>query len=92
MEHAGAGDLYGATSPPGLEQAVAIPLKPGDALVFHGELLHYTPPNRTTTRRRAVQYHYASGTASRRCDINEFDYQPEVVVAGNNQLRRIERA
>ncbi len=90
VEHAGRGDDYGATSPPSLQQAVTIPLDPGDALVFHGELLHYTPPNRTTSRRRAVQYHYASGTASRRCGTNEFDYQPEVVVAGKNQLRRIE--
>ena len=90
VEHGGSGDLYGAVSPPDMDQAVAIPLDPGDALVFHGELLHYTPPNRTSSRRRAVQYHYASGTASRRCGTNEFDYEPELVVAGRNQLRRID--
>ena len=92
VEHAGSGDLYGATSAPSPQQTVAIPLDPGDGLVFHGELLHYTPPNRTSSRRRAVQYHYASGTASRRCGANEFDYEPEVVVAGRNQLRRIEES
>ena len=31
-------------------QVVAVVLNPGDALVFHGETPHYTPPNVTDTR------------------------------------------
>jgi phytanoyl-CoA hydroxylase len=37
---------------------VAVPLPVGGALLFDGLLMHGTPANRTTTRRRAVQYHY----------------------------------
>ncbi len=37
---------------------VAIEMQPGDALVFHGLIHHYTAPNTSNTRRRAVQYHY----------------------------------
>ncbi|MGL5929148.1 MAG: phytanoyl-CoA dioxygenase family protein [Dermatophilaceae bacterium] len=36
----------------------AVPLPPGGALFFHGLLHHGTPPNLTSTRRRAVQLHY----------------------------------
>jgi phytanoyl-CoA hydroxylase len=39
--------------------AVAVPLSPGDALLFHGNLLHGTPPNVSVRRRRALQVHYA---------------------------------
>ena len=51
-----------------------IPLPPGGALFFHGLLHHGTPINRTTGRRRAVQFHYVpTGTAhvseQRRLDI-----------------------
>jgi len=45
---------------PPKDQIVAVPLEPGDALVFHGELKHFTPPNNTMVRRRALQFHYAS--------------------------------
>jgi len=37
---------------------VAVPLKPGDALVFHGLTVHGTEPNKSAKRRRALQLHY----------------------------------
>ena len=37
---------------------VAVPLKPGGALLFNGLLPHGTPHNNTGNRRRALQYHY----------------------------------
>jgi len=40
-------------------RVVAVPLRPGSLLFFHGLLHHGTPPSRSTLRRRAVQYHYA---------------------------------
>ena len=37
-------------------------MAPGDALLFHGDLLHATPPNASADRPRcAVQLHYAAG-------------------------------
>lgn len=42
------------------DSAVAIPLKPGGCLFFHGLIHHGTPANRSELRRRAVQYHYCS--------------------------------
>lgn len=39
-------------------QVVAVPLRPGSLLFFHGLLHHGTPPSRSPKRRRAVQYHY----------------------------------
>jgi len=56
QEHA----FFSLQNTPDPNQVVAVPLEEGDALVFHGELFHYTPPNKTTKRRRAIQYHYAS--------------------------------
>lgn len=41
---------------------VAVPLKPGGVLLFDGLLHHGTPPNRTNTRRRALQFHYIDST------------------------------
>jgi phytanoyl-CoA hydroxylase len=41
-----------------LADRVAIELDPGDALIFHALLHHYTAPNRSDLRRRAVQFHY----------------------------------
>ena len=38
---------------------VVVPLPPGGMLIFDGYLHHGTPANRTTTRRRALQFHYA---------------------------------
>lgn len=40
------------------ERRVAMPLDPGDALVFHSLTHHYTAANRSTLRRRALQFHY----------------------------------
>ena len=38
--------------------AVAVPLKPGSLLLFHGLIHHGTPANTSTHRRRALQFHY----------------------------------
>lgn len=38
---------------------VVVPLPPGGMLIFDGYLHHGTPANRTSTRRRALQFHYA---------------------------------
>ncbi len=35
-----------------------IPLKPGGILIFHSNLPHFTPPNFSPYRRRALQFHY----------------------------------
>lgn len=40
------------------DAAVAVPMQPGDILLFHGLIHHGTPANRTDRRRRAIQYHY----------------------------------
>ncbi|MBI1775394.1 MAG: phytanoyl-CoA dioxygenase family protein [Proteobacteria bacterium] len=37
---------------------VAVEMEPGDALIFHPLLHHYTAPNSSPSRRRAVQFHY----------------------------------
>ncbi len=37
---------------------IAIEMEPGDALIFHSLLHHYTEPNTSELRRRALQYHY----------------------------------
>ena len=78
VEHSGRGDLYGAVESPNTESMISIPLQPGDALVFHGELLHFTPVNQTQKRRRAIQYHYASCAAQPISGMNEFEYDPEL--------------
>jgi phytanoyl-CoA hydroxylase len=41
-------------------RAVAIPLPPGGLMIFHGLLPHETPANRSSLRRRALQFHYQS--------------------------------
>lgn len=81
-EHGGVADDYGMLQPPSLTDAHPCPLREGDALVFHGELWHYTPPNDTDRRRRAIQYHYAP-TRCRSAQDSPFDpKQYELVVAG----------
>lgn len=54
--------FYSASQKPNSDDAFAIPMQPGDALIFDGNLLHYTPPNNTQRRRRALQFHYASAS------------------------------
>ena len=44
--------------------AVAVPMEPGDALLFHGLIHHGTPPNRSDRRRRALQFHYRSASTA----------------------------
>ena len=39
-------------------ERVACEMAPGDALVFHSLLHHYTAPNTSDLRRRAIQFHY----------------------------------
>jgi phytanoyl-CoA hydroxylase len=43
----------------GIENSVAVPLRPGGALFFHSLLYHGTPPNDSPSSRRALQFHYA---------------------------------
>ena len=81
-EHGGVADDYGLSSAPAQNTAIACIMKAGDALVFHGETYHYTPPNKSDRRRRALQYHYAS-THSRSSKDSPFkSFRPEVIVAG----------
>jgi phytanoyl-CoA hydroxylase len=46
-----------------LSGRVAVPMKPGDVLLFDGKIPHGTPTNRTDEQRWAVQYHYRADTA-----------------------------
>jgi phytanoyl-CoA hydroxylase len=39
-------------------ERIAVEMQPGDALIFHSLLHHYTAPNASPLRRRAVQFHY----------------------------------
>jgi phytanoyl-CoA hydroxylase len=41
-----------------VSEVVAVPLKPGGCLLFHGLIHHGTPPSRSPKRRRALQLHY----------------------------------
>ncbi len=44
-------------------RALAAPLKPGGLLIFQSLLHHGTPPNGTSLRRRALQFHYRPQSA-----------------------------
>ncbi|MBV9865660.1 MAG: phytanoyl-CoA dioxygenase family protein [Abitibacteriaceae bacterium] len=48
-----------------LNPALAVPveLPPGGAMFFHGLLPHQTPPNSSSARRRALQFHYRAATS-----------------------------
>lgn len=48
-----------------VQDAVAVPLKPGGALIFSALLHHGTPLNHSPLRRRAVQLHYYPESAQR---------------------------
>lgn len=41
-----------------LADRVALPMDPGDVLIFHSLIHHYTAANRSDQRRRALQFHY----------------------------------
>ena len=41
-----------------LEERLVLPMDPGDALIFHSLIHHYTAANRSDRRRRALQFHY----------------------------------
>jgi len=60
---------------PGLlavERSVAVPVPAGGALFFYGLLPHETPPNRSSERRRALQFHFR-GAGSRIVDDEAYD-------------------
>ena len=84
VEHGGLKNDYGAVRTPSVEEAVSIPLNAGDALMFHGELLHSTPPNTTATRRRSIQYHYASSKCRRTEGWELYKVRPEAHVTGQD--------
>ncbi|MFN0085260.1 MAG: phytanoyl-CoA dioxygenase family protein [Blastocatellia bacterium] len=48
-----------------MAERVAVPLDPGGCLIFDSYLPHGTPNNYSTTRRRAVQYHYFTDAAEK---------------------------
>jgi phytanoyl-CoA hydroxylase len=41
-----------------LAARLELPMDPGDVLIFHSLMHHYTAPNRSGRRRRALQFHY----------------------------------
>ncbi len=84
LEHGGFKNEYGTLKAPSFEEAVAVPLKAGDALIFHGELLHGSPPNNTAARRRSMQYHYASSKCRRSKGWELYKVKPEAHVAGRD--------
>ncbi|MBM3265652.1 MAG: phytanoyl-CoA dioxygenase family protein [candidate division Zixibacteria bacterium] len=81
-EHGGVADDYGLLHPPCVEDAIACQLSAGSALVFHGEIYHFTPSNQTDRRRRAVQYHYAPTLCRSKADSPFPPKQGEIVVSG----------
>jgi phytanoyl-CoA hydroxylase len=48
-----------------VDRVASIPLRPGGVLFFSGLLHHGTPPNNTSLRRRALQFHYASASCEK---------------------------
>lgn len=55
-----------------VQRDTAVPLQPGEVLLFHGLLMHGTPPNFSTKRRRALQFHYAPAAAEK---MSPFEYK-----------------
>ena len=66
-----------------MKNVVPCVMKTGDALIFHGETYHYTPPNTTERRRRALQYHYGATYCQSSKDSPFKKIKPEIIVAGN---------
>jgi phytanoyl-CoA hydroxylase len=59
--HVPAEDINLCTIRPDLlrpQDRVALPMDPGDVLIFHSLINHYTAANRSNQRRRALQFHY----------------------------------
>jgi len=83
-EHGGVQDDYGIVEPPAISDAVACPMKAGGALIFHGEISHFTPNNTSGRRRRALQYHYAASHCRSTSDSPFPPFQGEIVVAGED--------
>lgn len=81
-KHGGIANDYGLTTAPNRMDTVACSMNTGDALVFHGEIYHYTPANKTDLRRRALQYHYASTHCISSKDTPFKAAKPEAVVGG----------
>ena len=48
-----------------VDEVVAVPLRPGSLLLFHGLIHHGTPPSRSPLRRRALQIHYKPESIAR---------------------------
>lgn len=48
-----------------VEEVVAVPLRPGSLLLFHGLIHHGTPPSQSPRRRRALQIHYKPESVAR---------------------------
>jgi ectoine hydroxylase-related dioxygenase (phytanoyl-CoA dioxygenase family) len=58
VRHAHLRDLQICDHDVSVERGVGVPLPPGGLMFFDGLLQHGTPANRTTSRRRALQFHY----------------------------------
>ena len=43
---------------------VPVPMQPGDAVVFHGLIQHFTDDKHSATRRRALQFHFCQAGAA----------------------------
>eukprot|EP00041_Stephanoeca_diplocostata_P029759 m.886487 g.886487 ORF g.886487 m.886487 type:complete len:347 (-) comp23625_c0_seq13:2324-3364(-) len=54
---------YGVAAAPPPQETVCVPLQAGDAIVFDVSCIHGTPPNRTDSRRWALQMQYAPADA-----------------------------
>jgi len=46
------------------QSVVPVPMQPGDAVVFHGLIQHFTDDNHSATRRRALQFHFCQAGAA----------------------------
>ncbi len=53
------------------QRSLAVPMQPGDCLLFDGLMHHGTPPSRSDLRRRALQFHYRPASVSPLGDSSE---------------------
>jgi len=63
VEHAKIENTFHLVLPPEMLDAsrkIALPMEPGDVLLFASRVFHFTPPNLSEHRRRSLQIHYAS--------------------------------